>query len=60
MAKEKNNEVTDFVNPFNEGVNYKMFLDAKGNQSVEDYCAGKLTQDQIKWLIEDLKFYTNK
>lgn len=60
MAKEKNNEVTNFVNPFNEGVNYKMFLDAKGDQSVEDYCAGKLTQDEIKWLIEDLKFYTNK
>lgn len=60
MAKEKNNEATGFVNPFEEGVNYKMFLESKGNFSVEEYCKDKLTKEQIEWLVEDLKFYTNK
>lgn len=59
MAKENTN--TEFVNPLSEGVNYKDFLGAipKG-VTVEDYCKGKLTEDQINWLVEDLKYYTNK
>lgn len=59
MAKENTN--TEFVNPFSEGVNYKDFLGAipKG-VTVENYCKEKLTKDQINWLVEDIKYYTNK
>lgn len=59
MAKQEiKNEL--FVNPFEKGVNYAMFLDAVGTQSVADYCKNKLSQSQIDWLIEDLKHFTNK
>lgn len=59
MAK-KNDEVKEFVNPFERGVNYEMFLDAVGSEKVEDYCKDKLTKEQIDWLIEDLKHYKQK
>lgn len=53
MAKE----VKEFVNPFEVGVNYKVFLDAVGSVKVEDYCKGKLTDEQIEFLVNDLKHY---
>lgn len=59
MAK-KQTETTndmDFLNPFNKGVNYDMFLEAKGKESVKDYCKGHLTDEQIEWLENDLKHY---
>ena len=46
-----------FVNPFEVGVNYDMFLKALGTKTVKLYCKGKLTEEQIEWLIEDLKHY---
>ena len=46
-----------FVNPFEPGVNYDMFLKALGTKTVKLYCKGKLTEEQIDWLIEDLKHY---
>jgi hypothetical protein len=58
MAKKETNK--EFINPFDQGVNYKTFLDAVGETSVEDYCKGNLTKEQIEWLIEDLKHYKNK
>jgi len=54
MAKE------EFVNPFAEGVNYTEFLQAVGKKTVEDYCKGKLEQDRIDWLVEDLKHFKQK
>lgn len=62
MAKEKSNtEAVEFVNPFKEGVNYKKFLKAiPSGVSVEDYCKGNLTQEQINWLVEDIKLYNPK
>jgi hypothetical protein len=56
MAKEVK-EVKEFINPFEKGVNYKMFLDAVGSMKVEDYCEGKITKEQIEFLINDLKHY---
>jgi len=54
MAKAK----TEFVNPFEAGVTYKDFLAAVPEKtSVEDYCKGNLTDEQIAWLIEDLKHF---
>ena len=46
-----------FCNPFETGVNYDMFLKALGTKTVKLYCKGKLTEEQIEWLIEDLKHY---
>ena len=49
-----------FLNPFDKGVNYEDFLKAcKGDENVAKYCEGKLTKEQIEWLIEDLKLYKN-
>ena len=47
----------NFCNPFETGINYDMFLKALGTKTVKIYCKGKLTEDQIEWLIEDLKHY---
>jgi hypothetical protein len=57
MAKEKSESV---VNPFEEGVNYKVFLEALGSNKIEDYLKDICSKEQIEWLIEDLKHYTNK
>ena len=54
MAKE------EFVNPFSEGVNYVTFLEAVGKKTVEEYCKGKLTEEQLKWLLNDLKHFKQK
>lgn len=51
----------DFVNPFDAGVNYEEFLKAIPKDSnVEKYCKGKITDEQIKWLVNDLKHYKQK
>lgn len=61
MAKqETKSEAKDFVNPFEKGVNYKMFLDAVGKEDVAEYCKDHLTKEQIDFLIEDLKHYKQK
>jgi len=49
----------DFVNPFEQGVNYADFEKALGNKKIETYCKGKLTKEQIEWLIEDFNIYKN-
>jgi len=54
MAKE------EFVNPFTEGVNYAEFMQAVGKKTVEEYCKGKLTEEQLKWLLNDLKHFKQK
>lgn len=58
MAKQESKTET-VVNPFESGVNYKMFLDALGSNKVEDYLKDTCTKEQINWLIEDLKLYKN-
>ena len=50
----------EFVNPFEDGINYAEFLEAVGKKTVEEYCKGKLEQSQIDWLIEDLKHFKQK
>jgi len=49
----------EFVNPFDENVDYKAFLSAAGSD-IKGYCKGNLTDEQIEWLLEDLKHYNNK
>lgn len=50
-----------FVNPFEVGVTYPDFLEAipKG-KTVAQYCKGKISGDQIKDLVNDLKYYKKK
>lgn len=60
MAKTENKievENKEFVNPFEAGVNYEMFLKAVGKQTVKEYCKDKLTTEQIEFLENDLTHY---
>lgn len=50
----KNEVKKEFVNPFEDGVTYEQFTKAKGNQSIDDYCKGKLTENQIETLKREL------
>lgn len=50
MSTEKTENKTVFVNPFADGITYEQFIKAKGNKSIEDYCKGKLTENQIETL----------
>jgi hypothetical protein len=59
MAKQNQNTEL-FVNPFEAGVTYPVFLEAKGKQTVKEYCEGKLTAEQIEWLENDLTHYKQK
>jgi hypothetical protein len=49
-----------FVNPFDMGVTYVQFLEAKGVEPVKDYCKGYLSDEQIEWLENDLKHFIKK
>ena len=55
MAKSDTKK--EVVNPFDNGVNYKTFLDALGSNKIEDYLKNICTKEQIEFLIEDLKHY---
>lgn len=59
MAK-LNTKQENIVNPFEDGVNYKIFLDALGSNKVDEYLKDVCSKEQIEWLIEDLKLYKNK
>lgn len=49
-----------FINPFDVGVSYAEFQKVLGKKSVADYCKGKLTNDQIAWLENELSILNNK
>lgn len=61
MAKAKEKEVIDaievkgFVNPFNKGVSYADFLKAVNGKSIDEYCKGKLENEKIEWLKNEIK-----
>jgi hypothetical protein len=60
MKKETTKQDTEFVNPFERGITYEVFLKAKGNKSIEDYCNEHLTNDQIGFLKTEIELITNK
>lgn len=63
IEDRKKQEIKDgFLNPFGEETSYKEFLEvvAKEKTTVEDYCKGHLTEDQIAWLKKDLAIFENK
>lgn len=58
MAKNKVTE--DFLNPFYAGVNYKDFLASiPEGKTVEQHCKGKITDEQLEFLLQDLEHYSN-
>ncbi len=57
MAKEKNNEVVNFVNPLKEGVNYEDFKAALGTKSVKEYCEGNLSKEEIDFVEKDYQLF---
>ena len=59
MAKEVK-EKQEVINPFDSGINYKVFLEALGSNKIEDYLKDVCSKEQIEWLIEDLKKYKQK
>jgi hypothetical protein len=46
-----------FLNPFSEGVTYEAFEDARKatKKGISEYCKGKISEDQIEWLVKELK-----
>ena len=51
---EKEEKEIKYLNPFEVGVTYAEFQKALGKKSVAEYCKGKLSQDQIDWLENEL------
>ena len=43
-----------FLNPFDAGVTYVEFKKALGKKTVAEYCKGKLTDEEISWLENEL------
>lgn len=51
-------ESNEFLDPFTPGVSYDEFLSAiPSGVTVEQYCEGNLTGEQIEWLVNDLSHY---
>ena len=46
-----------FLNPFGEGTSYDDVNDqlAKSKKTISEYCKGKLTDEEIKWLQNELE-----
>jgi hypothetical protein len=53
--------MSNFVNPFDEGVSYADFLKSipKG-KSVESHLKGKCSKEQIDWIKTEIKNYKKK
>lgn len=49
-----------FLNPFDIGVSYEDFKKALGKKTIAEYCKGKLSEDQIKWLEKEIEIYKPK
>lgn len=61
MKKQNTTEVSSkFLNPFDKGVSYVDFIKAMGTQKIDDYCKGKLTEEQIEFLKTEIKLLTKK
>lgn len=49
-----------FINPFDVGVSYAEVQKVLGKKTIADYCKGKLTNEQIAWLEQELSILNNK
>lgn len=54
-VEENSTEEKKFVNPFEKGVTYAMFLEALGDQSIADYCKDNLSIMEIDWLEREIE-----
>lgn len=57
---EDENKEEKFLNPFDKGVTYAQFQKAIGKKSVAEYCKGKLSDEQIIWLENELSLLKEK
>ena len=63
IAERKKAEIkAGFLNPFGEKTTYTEFQEAikTSKLSLEEYCKGKLSQDQIDWLEKELSIINKK
>ena len=63
IAERKKAEIkAGFLNPFGEKTTYTEFQEAikASKLSLEEYCKGKLSQDQIDWLEKELSIINKK
>ena len=59
MAKKAVNK-KEYVDPFATGVNYDMVIKSiPASTTIENHFKGKLSNEKIEWLKNDLKHYTN-
>jgi hypothetical protein len=61
-SPEKPKAKDGFLNPFTAGVTYDDFVKAiPSGKTVAEYCKGKLTEDEINWISEEVEnFKKNK
>lgn len=63
IEDRKKKEIKEgFLNPFNEGTSYAEFLKEvnSSKKELEDYCKGKLSDEQITWLKTEIEHFENK
>ena len=63
IAERKSQEIKDgFLNPFGEKTNYNEFLKAvkDAKSTVKEYCKGKISEDQLEWLENELSIIKEK
>lgn len=58
---KKSEKGKKFINPFDRGVTYEMFLDScPKNVDLDSYLKGKCEPAQIEWLKQELKQFKTK
>lgn len=58
MKKEIKKE--SFYNPLEKGTDYESFLKQKGDQTIEEYCKGNLTDEEIDYIKREIKLLNQK
>lgn len=61
MAKKETvNKVNQsFVDPFETGVTYSSFVAALGDKTVSEYLSATHSEEQIKWIEEEINNFKN-
>ena len=60
VVKAPKKENPDFLNPFDEGVTYTDFIKAMDKKTVEVYCKGRISNEQIEFLQKELEIINQK
>ena len=61
MSRKRKVEKVKFVNPFDKGVTYEMFINSlPEGVNLDEYLKGKCDPEQIVWLKEELNKFKTK